>query len=784
MRPSPLERSRLCAACSHACAQSIIGCGPVTCPIHWSQYNLEKRQYISDIRQDWDRLSDILGWAKWSKTKREFLAETNSSGCHLCIIIAHAFDDASKETFGEMEPAKELQLCFAYRTIDRDPSGMLDWQERTSMSINDITLESHLPDEFWLQIRPGKDSVFTKLYIDLRLRPLQETDTNHILKTLPGKQVSTMNEQNLQLALRWIKSCNRSHPKCKAFQHQMTGWRPTRLIYVGPESEQPKLIISRNKSRPVPYVALSYCWGSSNSVTLSRENISDFQKEIYLQHLPATIQSAIATTKDLGYQYLWVDSLCIIQNSENDWAYESSRMGDIYGMADITLAAAGGSSVQDPMFYRRDPRAIRPCVANIMPDYRYTKLSYPWAIYPHQAERMLDSTINESPLSRRAWALQELLLSPRTLIFGSKQMVWSCATTEASEGFPLGLDPKFSTPLSEDSSLSQLRQRLMRISDVGEPPSRFWNDFISRYTRSRLSVGSDTLVALQGLVGRIMMMAETRRQSNTDEPGPNYVAGLWHDRHFQQTLLWRPKVGSTRSRPEAYRAPSWSWASIDGDIDFFEQYIPWLWNRMEIEFARVVDVKAEPGAINSSSATGAVTSGYIDVQCHVRPCMLLKTGPGLDGSKNYEQYEALIVSSEEFHRLSELQDFCGGTAINDLAHRFADSCTIDIPEEIPDSKWTEVYCIPLQLGQCQTDRYEQSIWESYEGLVVVPVHNGARANHKPSASHTGSPDLTKTFRRIGTFRFDLHEENRAARQAELFGNDSDLRERRELIRII
>lgn len=173
MRPTPLERSRLCAACSHACAQSIIGCGPVTCQIHWSQYKLEERQYISDTRQDWDRLSDVSGWAKWSKTKRAFLAETNSSGCHLCIIIAHAFDDASKRTFGEMEPAEEVQLCFAYRTIERDPSGMLDWQERTSMSINDITLENHLPDEFWLQIRPGKNSLFTKLYIDLRLRPLQ-----------------------------------------------------------------------------------------------------------------------------------------------------------------------------------------------------------------------------------------------------------------------------------------------------------------------------------------------------------------------------------------------------------------------------------------------------------------------------------------------------------------------------------------------------------------------------------------------------------------------------------
>ncbi|KAJ4136600.1 hypothetical protein NW768_004217 [Fusarium equiseti] len=567
----------------------------------------------------------------------------------------------------------------------------------------------------------------------------------------------------------------------------MTGWRPTRLIYIGSESDQSKLIVSSDISEPVPYVALSYCWGSANNVTLSQENISDFQKHIPLQHLPVTIQNAIATTKDLGYQYLWVDSLCIIQNSEDDWVHESSRMGDIYGMADITLAAAGGCSVQDPMFYRRDPRAIRPCVANIMPNYRYTKLSYPWAIYPYQAERMLASTINESPLSCRAWALQELLLSRRTLIFGSKQMVWSCATTEASEGFPLGLDPKFSTPLGEDSSLSQLRQRLMRISNVGEPPSRFWNDFISRYTRSHLSVGSDTLVALQGLVARIITMSETRRQLKSDEPRSNYVAGLWHDRHFQQSLLWRPKVGSTRSRPEGYRAPSWSWASIDGKIDFFEQYIPWLWNKMEIEFARVVNIHIEPRDSNTCSVTGAVTSAYIDIQCHVRPCMLLKAGPELDGPKNHEPYEALIVSLEEFHRLSEntpLQDFCGWTTINQVANRFANSCIIDIPEEVPETRWTGVYCIPLQLGQCQTDRYEQAVWESYEGLVVVPVHNATRANQKSSLSHTESPDLTKTFRRIGTFRFDLHDENRACRQGDLWGNDSDIRETMELIRVI
>lgn len=596
-----------------------------------------------------------------------------------------------------------------------------------------------------------------------------------------------MNSQNLQLALKWIKGCDRSHPKCKAFRHQKPGWRPTRLLHVGSKSESPRLIISGDKTKPVSYLALSYCWGSENNVTLNQANLDEFQQQIPLPSLPPTIQDAIATTKDLGYEYLWVDSLCIIQDSKEDWITESSKMGDIYGLAAITLAAAGGLSVQDPMFSRRDPRTVRPCVVNMMPNYRYPKLSYPWAVYPHQAERLLDRTINESPLSRRAWALQELLLSPRALIFGSKQMVWSCATTEASETFPLGLDPKFSTPLNEDASLSSLRQRLMRISNVDEPPSRFWNDFISRYSRARLSVSSDTLVALQGLVERIITMAEDRRYADADTSKSEYIAGLWCGRYFQQSLLWRPKAGSTHCRPQSYRAPSWSWASIEGEVDFFEQYIPWLWNKKEIELAKVLNVHVESGDSYSSSATGAITSGYIDIECHMRPCQLLKTSPGLERSKEEDQYEAMIISSEEFHRLSGITPpggLCEAARIDQLVNRFASSCTLDLPEEMPGSKWINVYCIPLQLGQCQTDRYEQSVWESYEGLIVVPVDGGLGETDDFGSPHTESPVPTKTFRRIGTFSFDLHDENRESRQEELLGIGSSSQENKETIRIV
>ncbi|CVL06899.1 related to tol protein [Fusarium mangiferae] len=755
MRPTPLERSRLCDACTHACSMSIVGCTPYTCPTHRSQFPKSDYSYPSS----WDLLNDISRWAKWSKSKRDFLSETTSSGCHLCIIIAHAFDEKSKEQFRNLGDDEVVRLCFKYRTVERDPSGKLGWDERTSMAITDIALGIDLPDEFWLAVRSDKGSVLEDVSFDLRMRPLQETDTNHVIKTIPGKHASTMNDQNSQLALKWIKGCKRSHPICKEFQPRQTNWRPTRLIHVGSKTHQPRLVIP---SKAVPYIALSYCWGTDNTVTLTQATLIPFQNEIPPASLPNTIRDAITTARDLGYEYLWVDALCIIQDSKPDWIKESSKMGSIYGSAALTLAAAGGSSVQDSIFCRRDPRAVRPCVANIIQSSVYHRVSYPWAVYPHQPERLLFDTINESPLSRRAWALQELLVSPRTLVFGSKQMVWSCATTEASEAFPIGLDPKFSTVVNESASLSYLRQKLMRASKLEEEPSEFWNDFISRYTKARLTFSSDTLVALQGIVERI---AEARRGSKKGVSELEYAAGLWRDDNFQQSLLWRPKAGSSPRRPDYYRAPSWSWASLDGEVDFFEQYIPWIWNGKKTQLARILDVCVEPQTGYSLSTTGQIKSGLIEMQCHLRECYLLKAPQSEDSSKHQDDDAYVIISSDEYKKISE--NFCfkspaGGTQ---QAHKFANSCTIDLPEEIPSSQWVQIYCVPLQLGWCQTDRYEQAVWESYEGLILI---QNDTEEEDPLTSE-GFCDLSQTFRRIGTFTFDLHDENREARENELLG---------------
>jgi len=107
----------------------------------------------------------------WSKTRKDFARATSSAGCHLCIIIAHAFDKSSINTFATMGPDEVLQLHFTYHTAERDPSGKLDWEQRTRMPISNITLDAmDIPDEFWLTICPKGESKFDKLRIDLRMR--------------------------------------------------------------------------------------------------------------------------------------------------------------------------------------------------------------------------------------------------------------------------------------------------------------------------------------------------------------------------------------------------------------------------------------------------------------------------------------------------------------------------------------------------------------------------------------------------------------------------------------
>jgi Heterokaryon incompatibility protein (HET) len=214
------------------------------------------------------------------------------------------------------------------------------------------------------------------------------------------------------MATQLLGECTNMHPPCKAPQ---TISLPTRVLDVGSVIDD-TIFLLISEDRKARYVTLSYCWGGQQEVVANESSWEVMTQGIALSVLPKTIQDAVTVTRKLSLQYLWVDALCIKQDSEEDWASESSKMSDIYGNATITIAAAGGSTCSTGCFIQESNNTSHMLdkIRLRLPDLSIGTISlcvqnnyhHPW----------------KDPPNQRAWALQERLLSPRLLIFSSGKL--------------------------------------------------------------------------------------------------------------------------------------------------------------------------------------------------------------------------------------------------------------------------------------------------------------------------------------------------------------------------
>ena len=266
-----------------------------------------------------------------------------------------------------------------------------------------------------------------------------------------------------------------------------------------------------------------------------------------LVELTRTFRDAVIITRNLGFSYLWIDSLCIIQNDAKDWETESARMADIYGNSAVTIAASSSENSRAGCFFYRD---TNPPVA----------LNYPSSdrpagvVYVTRPSKSFEETVNSGPLNRRAWVFQERLLSRRILHYGKDQLHWECQETCLSEnGHEVLADHYYKS----DSILSSTT---ISASHQVEQGSLYkdWYEMVEAYTQRRLTRDSDKFPALSGLVNVFARLS-----------GDRYVAGLW-ERDLMVGLLWRASYSEQPrlQRPPLYRAPSWSWAALEGGILF------------------------------------------------------------------------------------------------------------------------------------------------------------------------------------------------------------------------
>ena len=295
----------------------------------------------------------------------------------------------------------------------------------------------------------------------------------------------------------------------------------------------------------------------------------------------------------LGFRYLWTDSLCIIQDSEADWASDSSNMGRIYKSAALNIAATGFYNGKNDLFVSRHPKGVLPLRLEVenspAKSTVYDPDHAPSNSYFMMERYQWETQVVESPLNQRGWVFQERLLSPRILRFGNEQLLWECHEMSCSEIFPSGFphhienDLKPKRSLFEPSPLTVKRLATIfdyfRLETYQESVNHFyrsklyeqWWTSVSTCGAGLLTRPGDKLPALSGAAKEMRALPE-------DE----YVAGLWRKDLLKQLLCSiEPKTAITR--PSRYRAPSWSWAAVDGQVRMTHP----LLNEIDVSIAEI-----------------------------------------------------------------------------------------------------------------------------------------------------------------------------------------------------
>jgi hypothetical protein len=290
--------------------------------------------------------------------------------------------------------------------------------------------------------------------------------------------------------------------------------------------------------------------------------LEGFKKSIPFHNIPKTIREAITTTRKLGIQYLWVDTLCILQDSTEDWLREAKNISSIYRNSVLTIAAADSVDSEGGLFRQRVRSRTRPVriAPRIAPFSKICSHKLIFAFGDRQESN--DAFRCESRLDKRGWVLQEQLLSPRTLSYSSQELYWECPALLASESYPAGI-PKDHDRNFERRYFTELK---MKMSGSHAPSDRarvhmLWQHAVELYSRRELSMETDKLVALAGAANQVSKALDD-----------TFLAGLWVKRLWRDLLWWVERKPSSSApsaaRPKEFKAPSWSWASVKGPISY------------------------------------------------------------------------------------------------------------------------------------------------------------------------------------------------------------------------
>ncbi|KXJ87106.1 HET domain-containing protein [Microdochium bolleyi] len=382
-----------------------------------------------------------------------------------------------------------------------------------------------------------------------------------------------------------------------------------------PPVSENQVRVVQTASELMRYTTLSHRWGNNERFTLVKKNAAEWASaDIPWDTIPRTYRDAITVTRKLGVGYIWIDTMCIMQDDAEDWRHESTRMKDVYGGSYLNIAAVCAAGSHGGLF----------ASSNLVEEFKTHDV-------PEQGEGSVEATatttttssgkgklrIRQQPhfthtsfgsnyggssfLLGRGWVLQERLLAPRVVYFDQDELKWECYG---------GVDCLCGGMLVISNFSLEHRKSLGKWKEIHLPMQ--WMRIAERYSQCRLTFDVDRMIALAGIA----------EQAQKTGRGGKYLAGHW-ERDLAHQLCW--EVLDTHRKPASmYIAPSWSWLSVFGRIGFS--------NRMDYQcWASTIDVRitqVEVTLEDEARETGPVTGGFLKVDGRVVEFDTRMTDPG------------------------------------------------------------------------------------------------------------------------------------------------------------
>ncbi|KAI0856240.1 heterokaryon incompatibility protein-domain-containing protein [Xylaria cubensis] len=381
-------------------------------------------------------------------------------------------------------------------------------------------------------------------------------------------------EPRFEICRQWLQDCN-THDSCNLvdrFNLRAKG-PPTRLLYVGLENAPELRLYEPKKEEVLQYIALSHPWGNKKQHShfyTDIHNVTKHMEAISETDLPHLFKDAIKLTRALHCQYLWIDSLCIIQGDGGDFESEAGRMELVYSMAYCVIATTHATGNSDHFLI---PRPKRDYVKIDKDDTKF---------YVCEPIDDFQKHVLEGHLNTRGWVLQERALARRTIHFTDKQMYWECGE---------GIRCETMTKMKNEQAafLGDPNFPLRAMESTKGTKTLFYQLLYKQYSRLKFSQITDRRLGIAGLEQRLIKDFKVDGGFGVFQAPP----GRTRDQgYFGRSLLWKrgedmlTMIDYSKARPPA-SVPSWSWMAYKGGIDYMEDpLLPFnevVWETKEIK---------------------------------------------------------------------------------------------------------------------------------------------------------------------------------------------------------